>query len=249
MAAVFGSATELSARARPGWLRWFFVAYALWCALMAALGFGETYVAASVGAFEISLIGHLHGALMTVWLALFAWQAVLAARGNVGLHRRFGPLIALYALVIWVSLWVATASSLMRFDESVMTFLYDVLIVQFMLIVLFPTLFIWALLERRRSGSHGRLMALATAVLVQAGIDRIGWLPTFGLPGFWSNSLAFLLLMVGPILVLDFMMRRRIHPTTLGALGLIGIVHIVGNLLWGSSAWRPIAIAITEIVS
>jgi hypothetical protein len=240
---------DVPARSRSGPARWFFVGYALWCLALALAGFGESYAAANAGEFEISPTGHIHGVIMMAWLGLFFWQALLAARGEVEQHRKLGPYIAIYALVIWLSLWAATASSLIRFDESVMTFLYDVLIVQFMLITLFPSLFLWALIARRRSAAHRRLMALATAVLVQAGIDRIGWLPTFDLPGFWSNSLAFLVLMGAPIVVFDLATLRRVHGATLSSLTLIAVVHIGGNVLWGSPAWRSIATLITELVT
>jgi hypothetical protein len=236
------------ARTRPGVYRWFFAGYGVWLLLIALAGFSGSYSAALAGEFTIPVTGHIHGVVMTAWLGLFIWQATLASLGDVAAHRRWGPRIALYAIIVWLSLWIATASALLRFDETVMTFLYDVLLAQFILIILFPILFIWGLLERGRLDRHRRLMALATAVLVQAGIDRIGWLPDYGLPGFAPNTVNFFLLCVTPIVVFDFAGIRRLHNTTILALIVIALVHAGANMLWGSDTWRPIAVTITEIV-
>jgi hypothetical protein len=76
-------------------------------------------------------------------------------------------------------------------------------------------------------------MALATLVLVQAGLDRMGWQP---LPG---PMLVWILLV--PFFVFDVATTRRVHPATLIGAALIIASHVMIIVNWGNPAWHAFA--------
>jgi hypothetical protein len=167
---------------------------------------------------------------MAAWLGLFFTQVRLVGTGNVRLHRRLGSYSTVVAAIIWLSMAVATVTALKRFQPELDSFLYDVLMVQLASMALFALFFSWGYLARQQSDSHKRLMALATLVLVQAGLDRMRWQP---LPG---PMLVWILLV--PFWLFDIMTLRRVHRVTLIGTGLIVASHIAVILLWGWPAWH-----------
>jgi hypothetical protein len=227
--------------------RYFFVALASSYALVAVIGFAPNYVDYFAGTLEIPPIAHVHGALMAAWLLLFIVQTGFAASGALKWHRTLGLAAIGLASVIWISMAVVTVNVLIRDKPEVDSFLYDVLPRQLAVIALFGLFFVWGVLVRRRASSHKRLLALATLVLLQAAVDRMGWLPEFGLPSFWPYAIRLDVLLI-PLFVFDVVSIKRIHPVTLIGAFAILVAHTIISLLEGSPAWHNFAHAMVNAI-
>jgi hypothetical protein len=214
---------------RGGRWHYFFVALAVLYTILAIVGFTPSFVSGP----PIPLIAYVHAALMAAWLAVFFTQTRLAAAGDLSQHRAIGRIAAWFAVAIWISMIVAAVTGHIRHHPDLDSFLYDILMVEIALIVLFAVFFVWGLLARHQAGWHRRLMALSTLMLVQAGLDRMGWQP---LPG---PMLVWLLLI--PFFVFDIAMTRRVHPVTLIGTALIVATHLTILVSWGSPAWHEFA--------
>lgn len=240
---------ELAAARRPGFSRYIFVALAALFPIVTFVGFAPSYSEHFTGTYRIHPIAHVHGALMTAWLILFIAQASLAASGAVNLHRKLGLTSLVLAPLMWVSMLVTTWRPLVAEALPVDHFLFDVVLVQLLMILLFPLFVTWGILARRRPGTHKRLMIFATVVLLQAAIDRMHfgmrWLPDIGLPTHWGADVYVYVLLL-PLFAFDFLSMRRIHRVTLiCAAALLG-GHVVVNGLFGSPAWHRFAFDLTN---
>eukprot|EP01035_Chromulina_nebulosa_P034596 gene34596-46434_t len=194
---VAGVSIGQGSRARGGWS--FFATMSLVIALIIAAGFGPSY-AASLAPPGLPFWVHLHGAVMVGWVALFALQAALVRWRSYRLHRTLG--FASIALVmVMVPLGIATDLLAIRrgatppFFSPAMMFSSDLTDM-----LLFAGLFGWAVVLRRRSDWHKRLMLCATVLLTWPALGRLGPLHAFGLAMIVPLSLALLvaLALVGP---------------------------------------------------
>jgi len=80
------------------------------CALVVA-GFWPSYFSKlfSAQSEPLTALVHLHGALMTAWMALFIGQVTLVAMGRTDIHRRLGTLgfaLLPVILVVWAPMTV-----------------------------------------------------------------------------------------------------------------------------------------------
>jgi hypothetical protein len=97
--------------------------------------------------------------------------------------------------------------------------------------LVFATLVGAALLPRRRSAAHKRLMLLATLELVTAAVSRLPVVDTWGPIGFFAVTDLF----VVAIGVYDLTVLKRLHAATLWG-GLFFIASQPLRLLIGSTA-------------
>ena len=225
----FARRVEPSAPRRGGGWRYFFVALAVLYAIIAVVGFTPSFFTGP----PIPVVAYVHGAIMSVWLGLFFRQTRLAAAGNFSRHRELGRIAAWFAAAIWASMVVAMITAHLRLHPEPDSYLYDVLMVELSVIVLFAVFFVWGLLARNNATWHRRLMALSTLILVQAALDRMHWQP---LPG---PVLIWILLI--PFFVFDIATTRRVHPATLIGTVLIVAAHATIIINWGSPAWHAFA--------
>ena len=237
---------EPSAARRPGVWRYFFIALAWLYAVVAVVGFAPNFRDHLAGTYEIHPLAFVHGAIMTAWLALFIAQTSLAASGSMKLHRKLGIASLGLASLIWISMIIATRRPLVAEALPMGHFLFDVLLVQLMVIILFPLYFICGFLARRQPDTHKRLMIFSIAVILQAATDRMYWLlPTFGLPDHWGQDMYVYALLL-PLFVFDFVSIGRIHRVTLICTATLISGHAVLNALWGSPAWHHFAFTVTN---
>ena len=96
--------------------------------------------------------------------------------------------------------------------QGLLAFQENILLFQMRIGILFPLFLIIGLMARgSNAGMHKRMMFLATAMAMPAGIDRIAWLPTT-MP---TSALAvdlYTLAVVSPLFVWDVIRNRSIHP-------------------------------------
>jgi hypothetical protein len=105
----------------------------------------------------------------------------------------------------------------------------------------FPLSLVNALRARGRdAGLHKRMMILATAMPLPAGIDRIPWLPTT-LPDSPISPDLYTLLAVSPMFVWDLARNRRIHPAYVVWLAINVPFAIAVHGLWDTPWWHATA--------
>jgi len=178
-------------------------------------GFGRTYYFSSVSSstFELTPALHVHGAAFTTWMLLLVVQSTLISAGRVDLHRQLGVAGGvLGACMMVLGAYVAVT----RFRAGLMVpppgLPNGVLLaVALATIVVFPTLFGSALVLRRRTDFHKRLVLLATMELVTAAVARLPGVTPLGPPAFFGLTDLF----VVALIVYDVRSRGRIHPATL----------------------------------
>src|ERR1700689_677043 len=85
--------------------RWIFLPAAVVVAGVVVFGFGRSYFFRPffAPAETLTLLVHVHGALMTAWVALFVTQCVLVAAGRTDLHRRLGVVGAVLVALILIA--------------------------------------------------------------------------------------------------------------------------------------------------
>lgn len=193
--------------------RRFFVWLAVSIVLLVFVGFSRTYYLQSLFKTpKLSMFLHVHGAVMTGWIVLFAVQTFLIASDRTRIHRNLGLFGAAYALLVVVmgctANMLATRREVRAHSEFVSSIL-TVLALELTQMFLFATLVALGIWLRSRAGYHKRFMLLATFCILPNPIVRL-----FIWAGFGSNLviLSVWALLVTTVVLLDSMRNRRLHP-------------------------------------
>lgn len=169
---------------------------------------------------------YVHGVCFTAWILLVVIQPLLVANRQVTLHRKFGWFGAgLAAAVVAVGVLAALIAArrpggFIGIPVPPLQFL----VVPLTDLALFALFIVLAVVRRRDTQSHKRLMLLATIALLDAAVTRwpFGDM-TAGIAGsmFTVTDLCVDLFLV-PMIIWDIASRGRVHNVTLiGGLGLI----------------------------
>jgi hypothetical protein len=172
---------------------------------------------------------YVHAALFSAFMAIYILQTGLVASRNVALHRRLGAAWIVVGAAMPV-IGIATGIVMRRFSiihnhgttSFIAIILWDM--------VAFATLFLLAVLWRKRPEYHRRFMFLAACGLMDAGFDRFPLFGPFRLANVWAD---FSRLYLGVIVLMliamtrDLIVQRRIHLVYIVALPLV----VTGQLL------------------
>ena len=196
---------------------------------------------------------HVHAVLMGSFLLLLLVQSWLMATGRRQRHQLFGrvafvlvPAIIVTGFVlvptIYRQVWNgahAAPSPVREQLQQTLLLLDNIALLQLQAGILFAV-FIWLALRARRTDPdfHKRMMFLATALPLQAAIDRIGWLPSI-YPGPFSTDL-YTLLAVSPLFLWDMVRQHSVQRVYLVWLGLFLPVAVAVNLLWDTPGWHAL---------
>ena len=215
-------------------MAWLFV-------IVAITGFGPRSVAIVRGLMPLPpLVVHLHAAVMASWVSLLAVQATLSLTGRMDLHRKAGMASLLVGPLVLIMLIAVTV---VRQNDAFGTpggpFVNNILFLQLRSIVLFPTFLIWALRTRRTDPqTHKRMILMATLMLLDAAIARMGWLPYNSFPKSYFSIHMYLLLLLVPALLYDVIRTGRVHKAWLWGLGLTLPWVIATEFVWDTHWWR-----------
>jgi hypothetical protein len=198
------------------------------------------------------LVLHMHALLMGSFLLLLLAQTTLVAMGRRDLHRRLGiaaaviaPALVLVGFVLiytlyhnlWNAFQAAPPEARGGLQEALLR-TDNIKLIQLRIGLLFPLFLLIGLRARGRdSGFHKRMMILATAMTLPAGIDRIPWLVS-SLPASPITPDLYTLLAVSPMFVWDVVRNRRVHRAywIWIALNLPFVLAVHG--LWDTDWWH-----------
>ena len=238
--------------------RWIYVFTAASFVVIVLAGFIPSSMAkiAAVQAGErppFPLLMHLHALLMGSFLLLLLAQTTLVAVGRCDLHRRLGLLsmVIAPALVVvgfllirmnfdllWNALQATPPGAARDKLETGLEITNNIKLLQMRIGIVFPLFLVIALRARGKdAGLHKRMMILATAMTLPAGIDRIPWLPaTF--PDSALSADFYTLLAISPMFVWDVVRNKSVHRAYWVWLGVNIPFAIAVHGLWGTEAWQ-----------
>ena len=208
-------------------------------ALVALVGFGRTfYLKAFFGTPTLTPLVHIHGLVMTLWVALYVVQTWLVASHRTHIHRRLGIFGALWACVVLI---VGTTTGIVaaKLGHSPGPPPLVFLIIPLGDMVIFGVLVSVGLWLRNKRETHRRLMLLATLGILTAAFARIQL-------GFIQNHLPLAAFLLTDFTVLAFVAydsfkHRRLHPAFAWG-GLLILVSLPLRIwLSGTSAWMQFA--------
>ncbi len=220
----------------------FFLAMSGLLLLILLVGFSRTlYLRLFFEAPPIPSYLHVHGAMVTAWFVWLIVQASLVNVNRIDVHRRIGMLGAVIGAALIPAGLMATLQFVQRLPEIGLPFeqapwfISWIVWANFHMLLGFVAFLGTALLLRRRTNVHKRLMLLATISLMPPPLARIaqnlGWMleqeTTF-------VTVTWLLLLV-PILIYDLATARRVHSAT-----------AIGGLCFLLVVFGPILIAGTD---
>ena len=240
--------------------RWIYVFTAASFVAIVLAGFIPSSLAkiAAVQAGErppFPLVLHFHAALMGSFLILLLVQTSLVAMGRCDLHRRLGPIsmILVPALVVvglilvpttYHATWNAALAAPPAAREQLQQVVQisdNIMLLQLRIAILFPLFLLIGLRARgREAGLHKRMMILATAVVLPAGIDRIPWLPS-SLPHSPLSPDLFTLLAISPMFVWDVIRNRSVHRAYWIWAAFVVPFAVAVHGLWNTAWWHATA--------
>jgi hypothetical protein len=207
------------------------------------------------------LVLHMHAVLMGSFLLLLLAQTWLMATGRRELHMRLGvvafviaPALVIVGAVLAPTMYYQTwnalkpASPLQREQlQQVLSIKENILLLQTRIGILFPLLLTIGLKARgANAGLHKRMMILAPAMALPAGIDRIAWLPTT-MPVSPLATDLYILLAISPMLVWDLVRNRRLHEAYWVWLAVCLPTSVFINAVWDTPWWHATARQILQV--
>ena len=218
--------------------------------LIILAGFGRTYYLK--GLFNApplaSPIVHLHGVLMTMWIALFATQVWFISSRRVRLHQRLGYAgIGLSVLIIatgFITALRAAKFGAASTPPGIAPLAF--LIVPLFDLVMFAILFGGAIYFRKRAAEHKRLMLLTVVNFLPPAIARIpiASLQAFGPLWFFGFPTVLTLLCVG----LDARRHGTLNKVFLAGSLLLIASYVIRLVLMGTTGWMQVATWLTGFV-
>jgi len=193
--------------------------------------------------FAVPAIYHVHAFVFFGWVAIYLTQNLLIASGNSALHRRLGLLAVLWVPAM-VVLGVAMIVITMRrtggpffFDQNEFLFSNP------LLLLCFAGLVAGAIILRRRTDWHRRLMFVGFAILTGPGLGRLLPMPLM-IPHAWR--IMMVVTMIFPVIgmIADRRRHGRIHPAWFWGIAAVALVQIVADVLaysqWGMAFTRDV---------
>lgn len=240
--------------------RWIFVIMAAWFIVLTLTGFipdslTKIELVRTGQRLPFPLVMHMHAVLMGSFLLLLLAQTWLMATGRREFHMRLGllafvlaPALVVVGLILaptmyhqtWDLLQTAPPDAQQKLQKALLRS-ENIKLIQIYIGLLFSLFIVVGLRARKRdAGLHKRMMILATAIPLPAGIDRITWLPTT-LPESPLSPELYTLAAVSPMFVWDIIRNRGIHKAYWIWLGAFLPVALIVNSLWDTPWWHATA--------
>ena len=246
--------------------RWIFVFMAVWFIAIVLTGFIPDSIM-KVGMVQAGarppfpIVLHMHAVVMGSFLLLLLTQTVLMATGQKARHMQIGifgmglaALLVVVGFVLAPTMYHQTWNGLQAAPPAaqgklrdLLSFQENILLLQSRIGILFP-LFLGIGLRARQgnAGLHKRMMFLATAMALPAGIDRITWLPTT-MPASPLAVDLWTFAAISPMLAWDVIRNQRVHIAYWIWLAAILPTTLFVNAVWDTPWWHATAKAIMGV--
>ena len=207
--------------------RRFFIASAIVILLLFFAGFARSYyLRVWFSTRVLAPILHMHGLIMSAWIVLFIVQITFVAKYRIQLHRKLGVWGASLAIVI-VGLGafiIVRDIERQSPDATVISFFLSFIAFDGINLILFAGFVFLALMMRRHSDIHKRLMLMATISLLPPALGRIAihFVQDDKEP---ITKLALMAACVVLVVAIDTVRHRRLHP----AFGWAAVLDLVLN--------------------
>lgn len=213
----------------------FFVRLSIIMALVIIFGFAQFAARGMVDLPAVPKWVHLHAILMLGWLGILVTQNLLIQRSKIALHRKIGWLGGGLALMICVTgLYTGyMAVQLQRFPPFFSNAYF--LALTFTELVVFAIMVVWAIMLRRQTQWHRRIMFGATIIALEPTFGRLLPMPLLGDWGEWLILVCQLVFVV-VLARHDRKISGHIHPATLASGAIVTVVHVV---ITGLSLFPP----------
>ena len=237
--------------------RWIFVGMAVWFLAIVLTGFIPDSIMkiGMVRAGErppFPIVLHMHAVLMGSFLLLLLAQTWLMATGRREYHKQLGlasfvlaPALVIVGFVLAPTMYHQTYDLMQAAPPEgqakylqALSVSENIKLIQLYIGLLFSVFLVIGLRARKRdAGLHKRMMILATAIPLPAGIDRIPWLP-HTMPGSpWSVDL-YTLAAISPMFVWDVVRNGRVHRAYWIWIAAYLPCAIAVHALWETAWWR-----------
>ncbi len=226
----------------------FYLSMSVVSAVIIFVGFAPSFYLKSVihAPPPLSQLTIVHGTIFTVWMILFLTQASLIAADRVALHRQLG-IIGAVLIGVMLALGCSTAITAGRLGHAPPGSPAPLAFMALPLMSITGTLIlvVAALLNRRRSEWHKRLMLAAVFTLTEPGTGRLVIPLGLAAEGTWiALGVGEALLAVA--MLYDYWKRRRVHPAYWYAATVVVAVHVGVAWAYSSPLWLAFAKAITR---
>lgn len=221
----------------------FFLGISVALSLLTFLGFLQLAARGITDPVGAPVRVHGHAFLLVGWLALFCTQNWLTWRGNLSLHRMLGWSALLLVGAIVVANYVVTMGVIVEGRTSSAGFTpAGFLALGTADTLTFAGLIGWALVLRRDTQWHRRLMFGATLMLSAAGINR--WLSFLSGPVQPVLSIAIQLAFVAVIAWHDRKALGQIHKATIALIAMVAIQRAAPSILPLFGPWNGLVEAL-----
>jgi hypothetical protein len=207
--------------------------------------FARTYYFKSwFGTPALPVLLHVHGVVMSGWVVLLAAQSGLVAAHRVQWHRRLGVFGACWAALVVVMGSVTTvhaAARAVRAASPQAPMLVVIMGLEVLQMLFFATFVALAILWRRRTDVHKRLMLMTIACMLPSVLSR---LPV----SFMSNGVILLGLdaFVVACIAIDAVRNRRIHPALAWAGGAFVLAFQIAFFAFQTPAFIGVGTALVR---
>lgn len=221
----------------------FFLTMAIAMALVIVAGFAAN-LAMGRSSFALPLLYHIHAFVFFGWVVLYVTQNALVASGSLALHRRLGWLAAVWAPAIAILGIAMTLYSLHRTGGLPFFDVREFLFANILSVLTFAGLVAAAIVNRRRTDWHRRLMFCAMTYLTGPGFGRLLPAPLLIPWAYWIA--AFVAPSIFPLIgmVFDFRRNGKIHPAWLWGIGAALTAFVVADLIAYSAPGTDFARAV-----
>lgn len=208
--------------------------------LLVAFSFAQFAARGYVDIPRVPVWVHIHAVVMLGWLTLGFVQPSLARSGNLALHRRLGWLgVAMALAVCMLGSFSAIMAIGMQRVPPIFTPAYFLALTQIGILV-FGAMVLTAVLKRRDTRWHQRLMLGSTVLILEPALGRVLPMPLLVPWGEWV-VMVFQLGAAWLIARHDKASLGAVHPATKTVLAVIVLTHVVIEALARTALFAAMA--------